>query len=173
MGYDTAKFGDGSATGAGNVTTQVSNHYGERDDGGTGGNFKTEGSKAELVFDFTGESFNQGAGAGDDAFLVEPVLPAGALVTSVSLEITEAFVVTGTTPAIEIGTKTTEATNGFTTSEAQLEATGVYNLTGALSGTWAAMLAAATTVGVAASGTSPVLTDAGKGRYVISYNTVG
>ena len=170
-GYEKAFFGDGSDTGSGNVTTAVSNQYGPRDDGGTVGNIKTEGSKNELSFDLTGEAINRKNGSAADAFLVAPILPKGAKVTSVYLEVTEAFSATGTTPAVEIGTDGSEATNGFTTSEAQLEAVGVYDLTSALSGTWAAILAADTTVGVALSGTTPVFTDVGKGRYVIAYDT--
>lgn len=172
-GFEQSKFGNGSASGVGNVTKTVNTHFGKRDQGGSVGVFRTAGAKRELVIDFTGEAFNQGLGSGDSAFLVEYGLPVGALVTSVSLEVKEAFALSGTTPAIEIGTKGSEVTNGFTTSKAQLEAVGVYNLTSALSGTWAAIVAAEATVGVAASGTSPVLTNDGVARYVISYNTVG
>ncbi|NOQ73238.1 MAG: hypothetical protein GQ574_14620 [Crocinitomix sp.] len=75
----------------------------------------------------------------------------------------------GTTPVIDIGTESTEATNGFTITEAQAEAVGMYDLTSALAGTWAAGLAADTTVGLLLGGTSPTVTSAGKAKIVIRY----
>jgi hypothetical protein len=81
----------------------------------------------------------------------------------------EAFVIGGTTPAIVIGTEGSEATNGFVISEAQGEATGTYDVSGTLTGTWAAPLAAATTVGIDMSGTSPTVTDAGLAEVVVKY----
>ena len=168
-GFEKTEFG-----GLSNVTTEVHVHFGARDSGGTVGVVKTEGAKKELVFDFTEEAYNQGAGSGAEAFLVAPKIPKGGNVTSVYMEVEEAFTVTGTSPTVEIGTDSSEATNGFTITEAQLEATGVYDLTSALSGTWADILAAETTVGVAMAGTSPVITSGagGKARIVISYDSV-
>lgn len=167
MGYDSAKFGDGSASGAGNVVTQVSQHYGPRDVGGTTGITNSDGFIRELTLDFSGED------VGDAAFAltVLPKLPAGSRIEDVFLEVQEAFVLGGTTPAVEVGTEGSEATNGATLTEAQLEAVGTYDVTAALSGTWAAAtgFAAATTIGLALTGTTPTVTSAGKARVVIRY----
>jgi hypothetical protein len=107
---------------------------------------------------------------GDEAFPLDaPVIPAGAVIDRVTVEVTEAFALGGTSPVIEIGTEGSEATNGFTVSEAQAEATATYDLTSALSGTWAAPLAAATTVGIDLAGTTPTVTDAGEMRVSVRY----
>lgn len=166
MGYEVAKFGDGSATGAGNVTTQVTQHYGVRDTGKTHGVAKTEGHVNELVLNIdaamvSAEAFPLTAEA--------PYLPAKAIIEDVYVEVTEAFALGGTTPVIEIGTEGSEATNGFTISEAQAEAATIYDLTSALSGTWAAGLAAQTTIGIDLAGTSPTVGTAGKMKVVIRY----
>lgn len=168
MGYETSPFGDSLTADTGNVgATTVSNHYGPRSSGKTVGRTNTDGFENELVLDIDGEM------VGNAAYpLLAPKLPAGAHITKVVLEVTEAFVLTGTTPAIEVGTESSEATNGFTITEAQAEATGVYNLTSALSGTWGDPLAAETTLGLALSGTTPAVTDAGKARVVIFYDKV-
>lgn len=164
MGFEQSQFGDGSASGSGNVTTAVNNHYGPRSTGKTQGKAKTEGFKKQLTLDIDGTM------VGNAAYpLLAPSLPAGANILEVYAEVTEAFVLGGTTPAIEVGTETSEATNGVTISEAQAEAVGAYDLTSALAGTWASPLAAATTVGLAMSGTSPTVTSAGKMRLVIEY----
>lgn len=169
MAYEQSKFGDGSASGAGNVTTAVHNHYGPYTEvNKTVGNSQDDqGFMKELVIDFDGTV------VGNAAYpLLAPTLPAGAIIEDVYLFVDEVFVLGGTTPAIEIGTEGSEATNGFSISEAQAEAVGTYDLTSALSGTWAAGLAAATTVGIALSGTTPTVTSAGKARVVIRYARV-
>lgn len=163
-------FGNNVLVGSGgNVTTQVHNNFGPRDAGDTVGVNKVEGMKEELVIDLTPELINDGQ-------LIPFVLPAGAVVTAVYMDVEEAFVVTGTTPAVEIGTDGTEATNGFTITEAQLEATASVNLTGALSGTWdaEAPLAANTTIGIAVSGTdTPTVADGqGKARVTILFDRI-
>lgn len=164
MGFEQSQFGDGSTSGSGNVTTTVNNHYGPRASGKTQGVARTAGFKKELVLDIDGTM------VGNAAYpLLAPSLPAGASVLEVYAEVTEAFVLGGTSPTIEVGTETSEATNGFTISEAQAEAVGSYDLTSALSGTWASPLAAATSVGLAQAGTSPTVTSAGKMRVVIEY----
>ncbi len=160
MGFETSKFG-----GLSNVTTTVNNHYGPRDTTGVVGVAKTEGYSNELVISFTGTD------VGNAAYpLLAPTLPAGAIIEDVTVKVTEAFVLGGTTPAIEVGTETSEATNGFTFAEADAEVIGTYDATGDLSGTWAAPLAAATTVGLALSGTTPTVTSAGKAKVVIRYS---
>lgn len=166
MTYEVSKFGDGSAAGSGNVVQTVHNHYGPRGeaDQESAGIINTEGALNELVVDFDAATLTAAA-----YILMPPALPAGAKVTRVLLEVQEAFVLGGTTPAIEIGTEGSEATNGFTITEAQAEATGMYDLTSALSGTWAARLAARTVLGIALSGTTPTNGTAGRARAVIQY----
>lgn len=164
MGYEQSKFGDGSASGSGNVTTSVNNHYGPRETGKTVGTFYTNGVERELSLDIDGEML------GDASFaLLAPSLPAGAVVLECYADVTEAFVLGGTSPVMNIGTEGSEATNGVDVSEAQLEAVGTYDITSTVAGTWANPLAAATTVGLALGGTSPTTTDAGKVRVVIRY----
>ena len=164
MGYEQSKFGDGSATGSGNVTKTVNNHYGARETGKTVGVVQTEGNMREVSWDLDGVM------VGNEAFPLDaPVIPAGAVIDRVTVEVREAFVLGGTTPVIEVGTEGTEATNGFTISEAQAEALGTYDLTSALSGTWAAPLAAATTVGIDLAGGTPTVTSAGKMRVSVRY----
>lgn len=164
MTIEQSYFGDGSAAGAGNVTSIVHNQFGPRNAGKTVGSFSVNGALQELVIDFDGTI------VGNAAYpLIAPSLPAGAIIEDVYLVVEEVFALGGTSPAIEIGTEGSEATNGFTISEAQAEAAATYDLTSALSGTWAAGLAAATTIGIALSGTSPTVTSAGKARVVIRY----
>lgn len=167
MGFETSRFGDSVTAGAGNVKTLVSNHYGRRNTGKTSGVTDTHGFTNELSLDIDGEM------VGNAGFvLVVPKLPAGSNITKAYVEVTEAFVLGGTTPAIEVGTEGSEATNGVTITEAQAEAVGYYDVTSALAGTWNAPLAAETTVGIALSGTSPTVTAAGKLRLVLSYDKV-
>lgn len=165
MAYERSRFGDGSATGSGNVTTAVNNHYGPRATGKTQGHIKTEGAKYELVIDLDGTMVGNGAFP-----LLAPKLPAGALITDVFADVSEAFVLGGTTPVVDVGTEGSEATNGFTFTEANLENTGTKSVTAALSGTWAAGLAAETTIGVLlGGGGANTVTSAGKVRIVIEY----
>lgn len=164
MGYEQSYFGDGSAAGGGNVTSIVHNHYGIRDTGKNTGRPPSAGHRRQFVIEIDGTM------VGDEAFpLAAPQLPAKIDIEKVWMEVTEAFVLGGTTPVIEIGTETSEATNGVTITEAQAEALGIYDLTSALAGTWAAPLAAATTVGIDLAGTSPTVTSAGKAKIVIEY----
>lgn len=160
MAFERAQFGDGLT----NVNQDVNTHYNERETGKTVGRTDTDGFMNELTFDIDGEM------VGDAAFaLVVPTIPAGSIIKDVYVEVTEAFVLGGTSPAIELGTEGSEATNGVTITEAQAEAVGTYDVSSALAGTWAAGLAADTVVGLALSGTSPTVTDAGKMRVVVRY----
>jgi len=145
----------------------VFNQYGPRftqDGVVSGGKTRTAGVVQEAVVYIKGEDFGSGT-----AFNTRLTLPAGSTFVEASYEVTEAFVLGGTTPTINVGTDTSEATNyGVEFSEAQGEAIGTYyNATGG--GTWAAPLAAATAVGVALDGTTPTVTSAGKAKVVIRY----
>lgn len=146
----------------------VNNHYGARNlqDGLlSGGRVPTKGTEQEMVIYVKGSDFV--SGSFDPNFL----LPAGSLVLSATAEVTEAFVLGGTTPTINVGTNGSEGTNfAIELSEAQAEAVGVYD--DAAEGTWAARLAADTTVGVALGGTSPTVTDAGAAKIVVRYSKI-
>lgn len=166
MGFEQSKFGDGSAAGAGNVVATVSNHYGPRSTGKTAGVSDTSGFINELAVDLDGAMVSAAGFA-----LVAPIIPAGSRILEAYLDVSEVFVLGGTSPVIEVGTEGSEATNGVSITEAQAEAVGVYDITSALAGTWDGTvgLAAATTVGIAMSGTSPTSTSAGKARLVVKY----
>lgn len=174
MGYETSKFGNGtsSLSAGGNVVVASGaphNYFGTRDAGGVGGVLKVEGLTEQLIINLNGVMFNDGVDAG----LVDYVIPAGAIIKAAYIDVEEAFALSGTnTLAVEVGTSGSEATNGFTITEAQIEATASVNLTSALSGTWdsEAPLAADTTVAIVLSGTDPVITDAGKARITIVYD---
>lgn len=143
------------------------NHYGQRgtEDGVVGGgNIHKDGVIQEAVVYATGYDFDGGT-----SFDTQLTIPAGSKFIEAYAEVSEAFVLGGTTPTINIGTNSSEGTNyAIELSEAQAEATGnVYNATGA--GTWANVLTANTAVGIALDGTSPTVTDAGKLKVVIRY----
>lgn len=139
----------------------VHNHYGARNVGGATGVYRTEGSENELTIVITGETLNS-------TFELPVDIPAGAVVTKASAHVTEAFVLGGTTPTILFGTKDSEVTNGGVIAEASAEATGYYDLTSTLAGTWdaEAAFAAKTSVGIALGGTTPTA-DATVGRAVV------
>jgi hypothetical protein len=166
MAFERSKFGDGSASGAGNVTKTVHTHYGRRDVGKGTGDLYTAGAVKEVVFDLDGDV------VGAEEFALEaPIIREGSRILEAYVEVTEAFVLGGTSPTVEIGTEGSEATNGVTITEAQAEAVGVYDVTSALAGTWAGTtgLAADTTVGIEMGGTSPTSGSAGKARVVVRY----
>lgn len=135
---------------------------------GSSGVVRTGGARNELVFEFSGADINN-----DDFQLA--IIPAGSLVTAVHVEVIEVFALGGTTPTIDIGTDGSEGTNGVDMSEAEAEALGTIMLADsatAAAGTWAASLAADTTVSVALGGTTPTVTDAGHAKVVIEYINV-
>lgn len=171
MGYDISQFGDNVLEGSGgNVASKVSNHYGPRETGEVSGVVKTEGATNQLVLEFDGTNVSDGA----FTLQTPKTLPAGANIEDVWLKVSEVFVLGGTTPVVDIGTEGSEATNGFTMSEANLESVQTVDLTSALSGTWAAPLAASTTIGILlGGGGSNTVTAAGKAKVIINYSFVG
>ena len=162
MAFERARFGDGSPSGRGNVTQAVSNHYNRRFTGKTSGVSRTAGYMNELTLDIDGDMVSKGSFE-----LVAPTIPSGAFIEDVYVVVEEAFSLSGTSPAIEVGTEGSEVTNGFTISQSATP--GVYDLTGARSGTWTRGFTANTTVGVALSGNNAASTSAGKLRVVIRY----
>ena len=145
----------------------VYNNYGPRQtDEGRAGQINTAGVVKELQINFRGSDFDSNG----VALLDTATLPAGSKFIEAYASVQEAFVLGGTTPTINVGTSGSAGTNyGIELSEAQAEsaATAIYNDTGA--GTWASVLAAATTVAVELDGTSPTVTDAGEATIVIRY----
>jgi len=147
-----------------NTGLGVNNHYGPRDLGPGAGVIGTQGREVELSMDLTGEAVTNGG-----PLLVDFVIPAGSIIEKAYLSVTEVAVFGNADNVVDVGTDTTEATNGFTITNDQLEALGTVDLTGELSGTWAAPLAADTTVGFAVSGTTASMTG-GKSKVIIKYN---
>lgn len=143
----------------------VENHYGPRGRGDDSGIIKTEGSTNEIVIYLTGTNVSN-----QELDRATGALPAGAYVNHAYLEVTEAFVLAGTTPVVEVGTQGSEATNGLSITEAQMENIGVVEFdTTDMAGTWAARLAARTVVDVAMSGSSPTSTSAGAAKLVFEF----
>jgi len=135
----------------------VSVQYGARKVDRTIGIKRTSGTRVEYIIELDGEFVG-------DGFEVAPVvIPAGSKPIEVLLKVDEVFDLGGTTPTILVGTNGTEVTNGLVVSEAQAEATGLYDLTSTLTGTWADVLAANTTIGVTLGGTTPT-SDATTGK---------
>ncbi len=97
---------------------------------------------------------------GSDFTIVSGVIPAGALLRAATIDVLEVFVAGGTTPSLVLGTDGSEVTNGIVIAEAILEATGKADLFSTATGTWAALLAAATTVAIALEGDTTI-TDVG------------
>lgn len=136
---------------------KVSNHYGPRDTGGSVGVETGKNSEKFLRVSLTGQSINDAL----NGFIPPVVVPKGVRFKSATLRVDEVFVVTGTTPVLEVGAKGSEATNGVTITEAQLEALGTYDVSTALAGTWATNsatgTAAAANVSMILGGTTPAV----------------
>ena len=171
MGFERTKFGNGLAAGAAGSTVvqDVSTHFGQRDFGDVSGVIKTEGAINELTFDLDADVLK-----GKGFPIVQSMIPAGSRVRLALVEVEEAFTLAGTTPAVSIGTKGSEAANGLDISKAQLEAVGVYDVSSTLAGTWHATtgvgLLAKTDVGIILTGTTPSVTGTkGKARVVVQY----
>lgn len=166
MAYFKTPLGNGVIGGNGNVVKDVRTSFGQIDTGNSVGVVKVEGPHEYLTFEFTGSGF-----ADLGASLVDTYIPAGAILKDATATVEEVFALTGTTPVVNFGTATTEGTNGFTASKAQLEAVGSYSLLSTLKGTWAVNtpLAARTKLGVALGGTTPGLGRGGRARVTISY----
>lgn len=168
MSYVVANFGLPSGT---NVTTQVHTEYGVRVTGGNAGPLLTDGSTQNLIFDITGDTFST---IGEQLSLAATFIPAGAVIRRAVAQVTTAFTLTGTTPKFNLGTFGTEATNGVSLTQAQVQALGFYDITATQTGTWAAAtpLAARTEIGGAISG-GGALSTTGEMRITLTYETVG
>lgn len=135
----------------------VRQHYGPRDiEESEVGSTKMYGHEKELALTFAGDTYTD----------VSEVIPIGARIISVTIEVKEAFVLGGTTPTINLG-GVAGTDSIFELSEANAEALGTY--VGVLAGTYAVPLAAALTATVTLGGTSPTITSAGQAKVIIRY----
>lgn len=111
---------------------------------------------------------------GQDYLTASGTLPAGAMIVGNALiEVSEVFVLGGTTPVINVGVSGSEGTNRLAQlSQAQAQAVGTYSV--ATAGTLAlnTPLAAAATIKVALGGTTPTATGAGKLKLVVPYQSI-
>lgn len=161
MGYENNAFplASGSAY----------NHYGKRgtEDGVvSGGELHGQGGTTfEKVVYITGDDFNS-----TTSFDTKLTLPAGAFPIEAVFEVTEVFTLGNADNVFNIGTNTSESTNGF--AIANPDALGVTKDTSG-AGTWAAALAADTAVGVSVTGTTAGVTaGSGKAKVIIRYTKV-
>lgn len=167
--FEFTPFGNGVLVGSGgNVVTKVHNKFQGRELGEQNGVYNSVNNETQVSLTITGAQLVRDV-ATNDAFLVPVVLPVGAVLGDVIVQVKEAFVLGGTSPTILIGTQGTEVTNGFVISKAQAEAVGTYNVTATKTGTWASPIAAAATVGAALGGTTPTVTNAGKLDVIVKY----
>ena len=145
----------------------VFNQYGPRDTGGSVGVEHSKDSVHQLSLNLTGASLNSG-------FLPPVVVPKGARFLRAILRVDEAFVVTGTSPTVRVGSAGSIATNGIVLTEAELEAVGTKAPASAGAGTWstssATGLTAAAKVAIDFGGTSPaVASTSGKATLLLEF----
>ena len=119
MGYEQAKFGDGSAAGSGNVKSTVSQHYGAKTEDSPKGVVRTAGGYNELVIDFDT----------DKPLFMDVYIPAGAVVTD--LDVSKA---TGAVSAATVGVIDISAADGLTATEVDITTTGKVAVTGPTAG---------------------------------------
>jgi hypothetical protein len=171
MSYESGAFGGANNPeykDAQQTAGTTNNQYGIRDtqDGIVGGGkLESQGSVVEAVVYARGSDFTSGA------FDTQLTIPAGSKFVSAIAEVTEAFVLGGTTPTINVGTSGSADTDyGIELSEANGETVGTYFAEGT-NGTWSqtAVLANDTVVAVELDGTTPTVTDAGAMKVVIRY----
>lgn len=127
----------------------VYNHYGPRgtQDGVlSGGKLPAHGSVEEMVIYITADDFGTGT-----TFDTQFTLPAGSIPLDAIFEVTTAITQTGgtTSTTLHVGTNGSEATNGFSISDAATSLAVITERDSSGAGTWAAALAADTVVGVA------------------------
>jgi hypothetical protein len=153
----------------------VNNSYGIRgtQDGIVGGGkLPVSGSIDEMVVYITAADFGA-----DETFDTRFTLPAGSVPLDALFEVTEAFTQTGGTTSLtlNVGTNGSEATNGFTITDAATSIAVVTELDAVGDGTWANLaLAADTAVGVSlvAGGGTITSVDGGAAKVVIRYRKV-
>lgn len=144
----------------------TSSVYGQMSTGRAFGVVNTEGAKVEYRLDLTGQMLS-------DLVILDAVIPAGTAVLKAVIDVEEVFVLAGSS-VVEVGTDGSEATNGVSITEANLESTGRTDITSALAGTFdaEAKLAADTTLGIAFSAGSVTTASAGKARLLLECEKV-
>lgn len=144
----------------------TSSIYGPVTTGRATGIVGTEGSKVEYEIHLTGQMLS-------DLVVLDFVIPANTAFTKAVLVVEEAFDL-ATSSVVEVGTDGSEATNGVSITEANLESTGRTDITTAFAGTWdaEALLAADTTVGIAFSAGSVSDATVGKARLLLEAEKV-
>lgn len=150
----------------------VYNQYGARETGGGVGIEHGYGSLWTVKIDLTGQSIAD-AVAG---FVPPQYVKKGMLLKSAVLRVDQVFVVTGTTPHLEIGSAASVATNGITITEAQLEALGTTDISAAAVGTWATSgsgITADAKIAMSLEGDTAVSASTGKATLILEfvYNT--
>jgi hypothetical protein len=151
-----------------NSGLNVNNFYGPRDTGGSLGTEDRDGTLVTLSVNLTGASLN------NLSFLPPVQVPKGALFRRAQIRVDEAFVVTGTSPTVRVGSLGSISTNGVVITEAELENVGTKSLASTGAGTWAfnssTGVTAAALVGIDLGGTSPVVSPTvGKATLVLEY----
>ena len=141
----------------------VVDNYGGRTVGRAAGLIGTEGAKNELTFHLNGELL-------DDGLLIQTHVPSGATFLSAQLIVSEAFDLAGSS-VVEIGEKGAEATNGVSVTEANLESTGVTDVSAALAGEWdvGSQLPHSQEVDIVFSAGSVADTAVGKATLILEY----
>ena len=146
----------------------VTNQYGPRNTGGSGGLEHGEGSTHVMSIDLTGEMLNS-------AYVPPLWMPKGALVKKAYLRVDEVFVVSAA-GTVAIG-GTAPGTDGVVLTKAKLEALGTSDVSTLAIGTWATASATGplTAQRVAKAITGTVASTSGKGTLIVEYinKTVG
>lgn len=123
------------------------------------------GASRDVVVYITGDDF-----AGGTSFNTQLEIPAGTIFEKATFEVTEAFTLGNADNVFNIGTDGSESTNGVAIANPDVAGT-TQDTSGA--GTWAAALAADTSVGVSVTGTTAGVTAGiGKAKVVISYTKI-
>lgn len=142
----------------------VAQHYGARSVGRAAGIVKTEGAKNELVIHLTGQMLS-------DKIVLPLYVPAGASFTGVAKLIVDEVFVLAASSVVEVGEEALEATNGISLTEANLESTGVKDVSAGLAGEWAAnaQVPHSQRVDIAFSAGSVTTASAGKATLILEY----
>lgn len=141
----------------------VVDNYGARSVGRSSGTIGTKGAKKELSMHLTGQMLS-------DAIVIATHLPKGATMLSAQLIVDEVFVLAASS-VVEIGEDGAESTNGISLTEANLESTGVTDVSAGFAGEWAvgSQLPHSQEVGIAFSAGSVTTASAGKATLLIEY----
>jgi len=147
-----------------NTGLNVQAHYGPRstEDGRLGaGQVQGAGVEKEHVVYIRGDDFDSGT-----SFNTILTVPAGSFLDEAILEVEEVFVVGNADNVINIGTDTSELTNGVQILDPETAAV----TKDAGNGTWAAELAADTLVGVSVTGTTAsIAAGSGKAKVILRF----